>query len=171
MDYSKVALVKQELLELAAKGVGGKVCLLPFTKLYIYSDIMAGDKKVKDAPAKKKTAGDDTQLVPLILKFFKVSGVAFSVWLLGYTQFSPSWLLIGAALYMWRDKHVSRKHLQMRIQQQLARDEEATIMARVEDLPSWVSNLHLIETLELSIHACQYTSRIIFQTVAKFSSQ
>lgn len=102
---------------------------------------MADDKKT--AAAKKKAAGDETQLLPIIIRYFKLAGLALSVYIFGYTQFSPSWILLGLVVYVWKEKHTQRKHLRIKIQQQLAKDEESTILARVEDLPSWVSKLYL----------------------------
>ncbi|XP_060068072.1 extended synaptotagmin-2-like isoform X3 [Ylistrum balloti] len=97
---------------------------------------MPDDKKT--AVAKKKAAGDETRLLPIILRYFKLAGVALAVYGFGYTQFSPSWILLGLLAYVWKEKITQRKHLQIKIQQQIAKDEESTILARVEDLPSWV---------------------------------
>ncbi|XP_069121833.1 extended synaptotagmin-2-like isoform X4 [Argopecten irradians] len=97
---------------------------------------MPDDKK--NAVAQKKLAGDETRLLPIILRYFKLAGVALAVYGFGYTQFSPSWILVGLLAYVWKEKRTQRKHLQIKIQQQIAKDEESTILARVEDLPSWV---------------------------------
>ncbi|XP_033732224.1 extended synaptotagmin-1-like isoform X3 [Pecten maximus] len=97
---------------------------------------MPDDKK--NVVAKKKAAGDETRLLPIILRYFKLAGVALAVYGFGYTQFSPGWILMGLVAYVWKEKHNQRKHLQIKIQQQIAKDEESTILARVEDLPSWV---------------------------------
>ncbi|XP_021349664.1 extended synaptotagmin-2-like isoform X3 [Mizuhopecten yessoensis] len=96
---------------------------------------MPDDKKT--AAAKKKAA-DETQLLPVILRYFKLAGVALTVYGFGYTQFSPSWILIGLVAYVWKEKYTQRRQQQIKTQQLIAKDEASTILARVEDLPSWV---------------------------------
>jgi hypothetical protein len=86
----------------------------------------------------RKARIEETQLVNVVLKYFKFAGVAVGVWLSGYLNFSPSWLLIGLILYVWKERQGQRKKLQIEIRQDIARDEQSAILARVEDLPSWV---------------------------------
>lgn len=95
---------------------------------------------MSDTPPKsqRKSGIEETQLVNVVLKYFKLAGVAVGVWLSGYFNFSPSWLLIGLILYVWKDRQGKRKKLQIEIRQDTARDEQKAILARVEDLPSWV---------------------------------
>jgi hypothetical protein len=49
----------------------------------------------KDAPRKRKIATDDTQLLYLVTKYFKLAGVTLAIWFFGWSKFSPSWLLLG----------------------------------------------------------------------------
>ncbi|XP_055996868.1 extended synaptotagmin-2-like isoform X4 [Ostrea edulis] len=86
----------------------------------------------------RKARIEETQLVNVVFKYFKLAGVAVGVWLSGYLNFSPSWLLIGLILYVWKERQGQRKKLQIEIRQDIARDEQSAILARVEDLPSWV---------------------------------
>jgi len=102
---------------------------------------MSDDKK----EVAKKTAGDDSLLLPWILQYFKYAGAVLSIWLFGYTRFSPSWLLLGLVVFIWKERTTKRKHLKIQIQQQIALNEQGTILARVEDLPSWVSYLSSCE--------------------------
>nr|XP_022326115.1 extended synaptotagmin-2-like isoform X6 [Crassostrea virginica] len=88
--------------------------------------------------AQRKSAIEEAQLVNVVLRYFKLAGVAVGVWLSGYLNFSPSWLLVGLVLYVWKERQGKRKKLQIEIRQDTARDEQKAILARVEDLPSWV---------------------------------
>lgn len=90
---------------------------------------------------KSKTAAvkvDETQLLHLVTKYFKLAGVTLAIWFLGWTRFSPSWLLLGLVLYMWKERHVKKRHQRMRMQQQMCDNEKEVILATVDDLPSWV---------------------------------
>ena len=92
----------------------------------------------KDAPRKRKIATDDTQLLYLVTKYFKLAGVTLAIWFFGWSKFSPSWLLLGLVLYMWKDRHVKQRQHRMKMQQQMADNEKEVILATVDDLPSWV---------------------------------
>lgn len=81
---------------------------------------------------------DDTLLLNVVTSFFKKAAVVLAVWVTGYYKFSPSWLLLGLVLYVWKERHVAARRHGIAISQQIARDERGAILARVEDLPSWV---------------------------------
>lgn len=85
---------------------------------------------------------DDTLLLNVVTSFFKKAAVVLAVWVTGYYKFSPSWLLLGLVLYVWKERHVAARRHGIAISQQIARDERGAILARVEDLPSWVC-LHI----------------------------
>ena len=90
----------------------------------------------------------------VVLRYFKLAGVAVGVWLSGYLNFSPSWLLVGLVLYVWKERQGKRKKLQIEIRQDTARDEQKAILARVEDLPSWVGTAqYMIVGTGVSVHA------------------
>lgn len=99
------------------------------------------DNKKDSKSSPKKAVADDSNLTSSITKYFKFAAGTLLVWGAGYFHFSPSWLLIGLVLYVWKDRHVKKRHRQIRIQQQLAQDEQQTILANMEDLPSWVRTL------------------------------
>lgn len=88
--------------------------------------------------SQRKSQIEEAQLANVVLRYFKLAGVAVGVWLSGYLNFSPSWLLFGLVLYVWKERQGQRKKLQIEIRQDTARDEQKAILARVEDLPSWV---------------------------------
>ncbi|CAG2251582.1 unnamed protein product [Mytilus edulis] len=99
---------------------------------------MADANKESPKKLKKKTASDETQLLYLVTKYFKLAGVTLAVWFVGWTRFSPSWLLLGLVLYLWKERHVKQRHRRMKMMQQIAENEKEVILATVEDLPSWV---------------------------------
>ncbi|XP_071155273.1 extended synaptotagmin-2-like isoform X2 [Mytilus edulis] len=99
---------------------------------------MADANKESPKKLKKKTASDETQLLYLVTKYFKLAGVTLAVWFVGWTKFSPSWLLLGLVLYLWKERHVKQRHRRMKMMQQIAENEKEVILATVEDLPSWV---------------------------------
>eukprot|EP00105_Crassostrea_gigas_P027085 XP_011448299.1 PREDICTED: extended synaptotagmin-2 isoform X2 [Crassostrea gigas] len=88
--------------------------------------------------SQRKSQIEEAQLANVVLRYFKLAGVAVGVWLSGYLNFSPSWILFGLILYVWKERQGQRKKLQIEIRQDTARDEQKAILARVEDLPSWV---------------------------------
>ncbi|CAI9735471.1 extended synaptotagmin-2-like isoform X3 [Octopus vulgaris] len=85
-----------------------------------------------------KSAFEDTMVLSLVQRFFKSAVVTFGVWLVGYFNFSFSWLLLGLVVYGWRERFTQVRDMQIEISQTAARDEKKSILARVEDLPSWV---------------------------------
>ncbi|KAK6182627.1 hypothetical protein SNE40_010269 [Patella caerulea] len=88
--------------------------------------------------AKRKAVHEDTLIFNAVKSYFKYAGVVLSVWGFGYFSFSPSWLLLGLVVYIWKEKNKKAQKLQIAIAQETARGEKETILARVEDLPSWV---------------------------------
>lgn len=108
----------------------------------------------KPASPKRKTALDDTLLLNVVTEYFKLAGLALVVWFVGYFAFSPSWLLLGLVVYVWKEKHTREKKLKIEINQRTARDEKNEILARVEDLPSWVSwRKHCIIVSRLTVNS------------------
>ena len=95
------------------------------------------NKKGKD----RKAVVEDTLLLNAVQRYFKLAGVVGAVWLVGYTRFSVSWLLLALVLYVWKERTGKAKQHKTRIAQEIAKDEKSVILARVEDLPSWVSKL------------------------------
>lgn len=97
---------------------------------------------VKQTPPKgtRKSVVEDTLLMKVIQRYFKLAGVVSVVWLVGYFRFSVSWLWLLLVVYVWKEKHNSAKRHKITISQEIARNEKDVILARVEDLPSWVSH-------------------------------
>lgn len=100
--------------------------------------------KSKESPShsqQRKAVVEDTLLLNVVQAYFKKAAVVLAVWATGYFRFSPSWLLLGLVVYVWKERHNAAKKNTIAIAQAIARDEKGVILAKVEDLPSWVSML------------------------------
>ncbi|XP_012938317.1 extended synaptotagmin-2 [Aplysia californica] len=94
----------------------------------------------KQSPKKeRKAVVEETLLLNSVQRYFKLAGVVLGIWLVGYTRFSVSWLLLLLVVYVWKERHTKAKKHRTAIAQEIARDEKSVILARVEDLPSWVN--------------------------------
>lgn len=79
------------------------------------------------------------RLLPLLTKIGKLSGVGLAIWLVGYTKFSFLWVVIGLFLYISGEEYKKLKRNQRLYTQQAVRNEREAVTARLQDLPSWVS--------------------------------
>lgn len=87
---------------------------------------------------------EDALLLTAVQSYFKKAALVLAVWATGYFKFSPSWLLLGLVVYVWKERHQAAKKNTIAIAQEIARDEKGVILARVEDLPSWVNSFYLL---------------------------
>ncbi|GFN89709.1 extended synaptotagmin-like protein 2 [Plakobranchus ocellatus] len=87
----------------------------------------------------RKAVVEDTLLMKVVQKYFKLAGAVSVVWLVGYFKFSVSWLWLLLVVYVWKERSTKAKQHKTAISQEIARDEKSVILARVEDLPSWVN--------------------------------
>ena len=100
---------------------------------------MANDPPAK-SPAKTRTAvKEETLVLNLVKQYFKYAGAVVAIWGFGYWQFSPAWLMLGLVAFVWKEKKVKEHKRRIEISQQASKNEKAAILARVEDLPSWVN--------------------------------
>ncbi|XP_055860420.1 extended synaptotagmin-2-like isoform X3 [Biomphalaria glabrata] len=86
----------------------------------------------------RKAVLEDTLLMTAVTRYFKLAGVVSAVWFVGYFKFSVSWLWLLLVVYIWKERHTKERQYKTAISQQLSTDEKSVILARVEDLPSWV---------------------------------
>ncbi|XP_066299728.1 extended synaptotagmin-2-like isoform X7 [Branchiostoma lanceolatum] len=77
-------------------------------------------------------------LLVLIKKYAIQLGILVVVWLVGYWAFSVSWIMLGLFVWMWREKKQKAKEFKIKTARNAAQNEQATVLARLEDLPSWV---------------------------------
>ncbi|XP_052265318.1 extended synaptotagmin-2-like isoform X2 [Dreissena polymorpha] len=101
---------------------------------------MASENKMENVtPAKKRQAvKEETLLIAVIKRYFKYASAALGVWGVGYFNVSPAWILLGLVLVVWKEKHNKLQQKKIEISQEAAKNEKEAILARVEDLPSWV---------------------------------
>ncbi|BFZ06345.1 hypothetical protein BsWGS_09385 [Bradybaena similaris] len=100
---------------------------------------MAKTPKQPSQKGTRKTVVEDTLLMQVVQRYFKLAGVVSLVWLVGYCKFSVSWLWLLLVVFVWKEKHTKAKRHKISISQEIARNEKDVILARVEDLPSWVN--------------------------------
>ncbi|CAG5126272.1 unnamed protein product, partial [Candidula unifasciata] len=87
----------------------------------------------------QKSIVEDTVLMNVVQRYFKLAGVASVVWLVGYFDYSVSWLWLFLVVYVWKEKHYRARKYRKLVARDIARDEKEVILARVDDLPSWVN--------------------------------
>ena len=85
-----------------------------------------------------KLSPQGMQLIPLLTKFFKSMGGFLAVWSAGYFGFSTAWVMIGVFVYMANDEYKKVKDAKREYARDAAVNEKQAILARVEELPSWV---------------------------------
>ena len=88
----------------------------------------------------RRTRTQGVHLLPLLLSAVQVGGALFVVWLVGYWGFSLTWVLVGLLVYVGRDEYAKSKKGTKEFAQQANVDERQAILARVDELPSWVSS-------------------------------
>ena len=79
------------------------------------------------------------QLLPLLVRYFKYVGALLAVWILGYFGFSTAWVMIGLFMYMSNEEYRKVKDSKKAFARHAALNEKEAILARVEELPAWVS--------------------------------
>ena len=88
---------------------------------------------------KKKTLDQGVQLLPLLIKYFKSVGFLLGVWVLGYFRFSSTWVMVGLLCHMLNEEYRKIKDSKKKFAQHAVKNEKEAILARCEELPSWVS--------------------------------
>uniref|UniRef100_A0A1E1XM43 Putative ca2+-dependent phospholipid-binding protein synaptotagmin n=1 Tax=Amblyomma sculptum TaxID=1581419 RepID=A0A1E1XM43_AMBSC len=87
-------------------------------------------------PAKQAREILRTTLGSLVYKFAKGILIAGSLYLMGWLNLSPAWLLIGVGSYVAQKNYIEQKRIRSGIIS--AAQEKASILATIEDLPAWV---------------------------------
>ena len=94
---------------------------------------MADNKKVK------AHRDEQVQFLQYLIKYFKYAGLSFVIWLVGYTKFSVAWVFIALFGYMMNEEYKKAKASKSAFAKEAAINEKDAILARVDELPSWVS--------------------------------
>jgi hypothetical protein len=99
---------------------------------------MAGVSKNKTESIIQKKVGG-TSIVNVLYSFAKKIGTVAVVYLIGYFEFSAAWLIGPVILSVIRDEWKKEKELRRNVAKAAALcNEKEVILARVDDLPSWV---------------------------------
>ena len=85
---------------------------------------------------------DDGSLLSVVIRSFKVAGVAIAVWFWGYIGFSIAWVYITLFFHIAHREYCKQKVSKRLYAQQAVLDERAAIQSRVGDL-SWVGAISI----------------------------
>ncbi len=99
----------------------------------------ASPPPANEAVRGKKTAKQGMDYLKCIIKYFKSCGFVLPIWVLGYFNFSPAWVLLGLFGFVMGNEYKKIKDSRTHMAKDLVTNEKAAILARTEDLPSWVS--------------------------------
>uniref|UniRef100_A0A3B5Q5R1 Extended synaptotagmin 2 n=1 Tax=Xiphophorus maculatus TaxID=8083 RepID=A0A3B5Q5R1_XIPMA len=113
-----------------------------------------------------------TDVSQMWIKFAKTFAVIFPIYVLGYFEFSFSWVLIGLAmLFYWRKNHGSKDY---RINRALAfldhKDTAAKQSMPATELPPWVINFPFLSALLQTVKQmwpfiCQFVDKLFRETI------
>ncbi|XP_078581433.1 extended synaptotagmin-2-like isoform X15 [Branchiostoma floridae x Branchiostoma japonicum] len=95
-----------------------------------------GDTQPSPSTPSRLQVNED--LLVLIKKYAMQLGLLVVVWMVGYWAFSVSWIMLGLFVWMWREKRQKAKEFKIKTARKAAQNEQETVLARLEDLPSWV---------------------------------
>ncbi|XP_069702958.1 extended synaptotagmin-2 isoform X2 [Periplaneta americana] len=99
---------------------------------------MAGASKEKDESFVQKRIGG-TSILSVLYSFAKKIGTVAIVYLIGYFELSVAWLIGPVILSVIRDEWKKENELRRNVAKAAAMcNEKEVILARVDDLPSWV---------------------------------
>ncbi|XP_053186792.1 extended synaptotagmin-2-A-like [Scomber japonicus] len=115
-----------------------------------------------------------TDVTQMWIKFAKTFAIIFPIYILGYFEFSFSWVLIGLAmLFYWRKNH---GHKDYRINRALAfldhEDKTARQSVQTSELPPWVHypDVERVEWLNKTVKQmwpfiCQFVDKLFRETI------
>ncbi|XP_055785210.1 extended synaptotagmin-2 isoform X2 [Salvelinus fontinalis] len=117
------------------------------------------------------SAGDLTQTW---IQFTKTFVFIFPIYVLGYFEFSFSWLLIGLVIFFWWRRNTGGKNTRMYRALAFFEQEERTVQQSLttSDLPSWVNfpDVERVEWLNKTVrqmwpYICQFIEKLFHETI------
>lgn len=84
-------------------------------------------------------ASKHDDILVFLTNYFKIISLVYIVWLIGYLNFSVSWLLLIVFLYLLRERSKAMVKIRSDTIKSLNLNEKETILARLDELPSWVN--------------------------------
>ncbi|XP_072219222.1 extended synaptotagmin-2-like isoform X2 [Leuresthes tenuis] len=115
-----------------------------------------------------------TDVTQMWIKFAKTFAIIFPIYVLGYFEFSFSWVLIGLAmLFYWRKNHGSKDYRINRALAFLEHDEKAVKQSLpTTELPPWVHypDVERVEWLNKTVKQmwpfiCQFVDKLFRETI------
>lgn len=104
----------------------------------IYIPKMTGASKEKTESIVRKKIGG-TSILSVLYSFAKKISTVAIVYLIGYFEFSAAWLIGPVVLSVIREEWKKENELRRNVAKAAALcNEKEVILARVDDLPSWV---------------------------------
>uniref|UniRef100_A0A8C7S5G9 Extended synaptotagmin 2 n=1 Tax=Oncorhynchus mykiss TaxID=8022 RepID=A0A8C7S5G9_ONCMY len=117
------------------------------------------------------SAGDLTQTW---IQFTKTFVLIFPIYVLGYFEFSFSWLLIGLVIFFWWRRNTGGKNTRMYRALAFFEQEERNVQQSLtsSDLPSWVNfpDVERVEWLNKTVrqmwpYICQFVEKLLRETI------
>ena len=88
---------------------------------------------------RQKVSTQGVQLVSLLKRYVKAAAVVLSVWAMGYFRVSYSWVMMGICVYVGNAEYRKVRKGKLAFARQAIENEQAAVLARIDELPSWVS--------------------------------
>ena len=84
-----------------------------------------------------------TDVTQMLMKLAKTFIVIFPIYVLGYFEFSFSWILVGLATFFWYRRHHGNKSTRLKRVLAFLVHEEKTVRQSLptSELPPWVSSI------------------------------
>ncbi|XP_026230577.1 extended synaptotagmin-2-A-like isoform X1 [Anabas testudineus] len=115
-----------------------------------------------------------TDVTDMWIKFAKTFAIIFPIYILGYLEFSFSWVLIGlAVLFYWRKNHINKDYRVNRMLAFLEHEEKAVKQSvSPTELPPWVHypDVERVEWLNKTVKQmwpfiCQFLDKLFRETI------
>uniref|UniRef100_A0A665XEQ0 Extended synaptotagmin-2-like n=1 Tax=Echeneis naucrates TaxID=173247 RepID=A0A665XEQ0_ECHNA len=132
------------------------------------------DHPLSAAELEEEQQSSLTDVTQLWIKFAKTFAIIFPIYILGYFEFSFSWVLIGlAVLFYWRKNHGSKDYRINRALAFLEHDEKAVRRSvPTTELPPWVHypDVERVEWLNKTVKQmwpfiCQFVDKLFRETI------
>lgn len=81
---------------------------------------------------------DHTEMIVFMIRYFRIVSMVFFVWLVGYFNFSLSWILLAVMMYLLREKTRNARQYKADMIKAIGINEKDAIIARLDEVPSWV---------------------------------
>uniref|UniRef100_A0A4W5L5U8 Extended synaptotagmin 2 n=1 Tax=Hucho hucho TaxID=62062 RepID=A0A4W5L5U8_9TELE len=121
-----------------------------------------------------KSGSSVCELTQSWIQFTKIFVLIFPIYVLGYFEFSFSWLLIGLVIFFWWRRNTGGKNTRLYRALAFFEQEERTVKQSLttSDLPSWVNfpDVERVEWLNKTVrqmwpYICQFIEKLFRETI------